>query len=556
MKSKAPFSENGTVIDVEAKEVKKAAKSSTSTNKKPAATKTKKSSSEATEPSSSEEIGPPPALPTSTRKKRATSPIKGQAEMDIDQQVPEEDELIPTEDIDSFNAHLPKFFITRKHNKKRFHKANSLVHHHPQQVMTPIQQKLTNILLRHAQNNPPIAELTWIIPSAEVQKTLRSETRNYEHIQKMILQMMNIKVKWDVLETEGVANNYAVVFPRTTYLAGNIKFEIQKDAAALLNNFDSYTSLDLEEEMKLSKSCSIPLYENASRYLNIGQSRWFKWEQFRNLLLTSTNVPKNAETWSSFNERYLSPAVKDVNTRTRLIVTIETERVGVAVKNVRVIVHKQKSQLSSSALNSSMATKGLLSDSMRLLGVKDRTLSKLLAEYSEEQISAAIAHTKWRRDAPNKVPLKMVSKFFTDSLKKGWYNESPTAGSFGTSGDLFPSFDDESANAPRIENKVSAKKSETEIGMEKMVEAVKAQRLMDVKALVGDMSTVEQEVLYVEFNKQFETPALQMKKGRNKVAVVATFYNWLSLKLYGQEITSEEIVKFMARKVGFTGKPI
>ena len=59
---------------------------------------------------------------------------------------------------------FPRFYLTAKKPRKggkagnqNFHKANALVHNQPQTVMTVTQQKLTNILLKHAQLHTPLS---------------------------------------------------------------------------------------------------------------------------------------------------------------------------------------------------------------------------------------------------------------------------------------------------------------------------------------------------------------------------------------------------------------
>ncbi|KGG87661.1 hypothetical protein P245_19610 [Comamonas thiooxydans] len=468
------------------------------------------------------------------------------------------DETLPSE------VPITKFFVERKKLNKNFRKANSLVHHQPKQVMTPLQQKLTNILLRNAQNSEPIRELTWEIPVLDVLRHLKVESRNYEYIEKVILQMMNIKVKWDVLETKGTSKNYSVVFPYTKFLNGVITYEIQKDAAALLSNLESYTSLDMDEEMGLSKSCSIPIYENASRYLNIGHSRWFPWQQLRDMVLSSTDVPKNAQTWGAFNERYLGPAVKDVNSKTRLMVQIETEKVGRFVRSARLIVQRAKSSLNDSALNGTSATKGILVDSMRLLEVPDKTIGRILRDYDEEQIKLAIAHTKWRRSATHLKPLHKSAKYFTDTLKNRWYDDSPVGRGIGLSGELFPDPNQTSQDLAPTEapatvtaaKRNSASKSEKDLGMEKMIQAVKAQRLIDIKLILGELNDKQTLALYADYNATLQTEAMHIKKGRNKAGVLSSFHHWYAVKTYGETISPEEILEYMARKIGASSKPL
>lgn len=458
---------------------------------------------------------------------------------------------------------ITKFFVERKKLNRKFRKANSLVHHHPKKMMTPLQQKLTNILLRNAQNTEPTRELTWDIQVIDVLRVLKVESRNYDYIEKVILQMMNIKVKWDVLESKGISKNYSVVFPYTKYLNGVITYEIHEKAAALLTNLESYTSLDMDEEMGLSKSCSIPIYENASRYLGIGHSRWFRWEELRDMVLSSTEVPKNAQTWGSFNERYLAPAIKDVNAKTRLIVQLETQKDGRFVRYVRLITQKTKSIMNDSALHANSATKGILVDSMRLLDVPDRTISRLLRDYDEEQLKLAIAHTKWRRTATHLRPLVRTAKYFSETLKNRWYEDSPSVSGIGLSGELFPpenNAPDEAENHAQPTNQVVKKKasakSDKDVGMEKMIQAVRAQRLMNVKIILAELSPAELKSVYAEYNERILTESLHIKVGRNKAGVLASFHGWYANKTYGAEVTSEEIVEHMARMIGSSSKPL
>lgn len=456
---------------------------------------------------------------------------------------------------------FPKFYITRKQRDKRFRKANSLVHHHPQQVMTPVQQKLTNILLRHAQHNEPVGELTWEIPAAEVLKILDSRSRNYANFEKIIEQMMSIKMKWDALETKGLSKNWAVVFPRTKYLAGMVTYRIEKDVAEQLSNLDSYTSLDIDEEMALTKSCSIPIFENASRYLNLGYSRWFQWEKLRDMVLSSEKLPVNAQTWSLFNEKYLSPAVKDVNSKTRLLVQVETQRSGKFVKYVRLLVQKPTSRLNNSARNAALADRGPLIDSMNLMGIAQAAINRVLRDYTEEDIKGAIAHVKWRRSATNMRPIFRTDKYFLETLKNGWYRDSPVANGIGVSGELFPEpgqvnpMNEPSDGTPSRQMN-GVEKSTTDVGMEKMIQAVKAQRIIDAKTILGELTAREIEDLYAEYNDTLMTDALRIKRGRNKAGVLAAFQYWYAVKIYGADVSAEEIVKFMARKVGSTSNPL
>lgn len=462
-------------------------------------------------------------------------------------------------DLDVF----PKLFLQpKKRRGSHFHKPNSLIHNHPQQVMTPNQQKISNIFLRHVQLQGISEDLTWEMSKKDLLNFLNIDTRNEEHIEKVIEQMMSIKVKWDMLEEGGsYSRNIAVIFPYTKIEGSKITFKVEPMAAHYIAAKGSYTLINFDETMRLTMNCSIPLYELASRYLNIGHTRWFKWEHLRDMLLTAKEIPKNARTWASFNERYLSPAVKDVRAHTGLYVEVETERYGVKVINVRVVMYRNKKlAVEKTALNASSPKQSLLTDGMRLINLTDLEIKRLMSKHSEEDIEGALHHTRMRIANTKLRKISVPAAFFKRSLKDRLFKDYIGDNTIGISQDLFPVVDGNN-NAEELVAKVDAAKDKittrkrsspvTPTGIEatiqKMHDLVHRQRLLDVKVALEEMNEAERQVIYTEYNSTITTAVLHMKKGRVKAGVLISFQTWYAKKLYG-EITDKEIVQTLARQ--------
>jgi hypothetical protein len=463
------------------------------------------------------------------------------------------------DDIEVF----PKLFLQPKKRRGRhFHKPNSLIHNNPQQVMTPNQQKISNIFLRHVQQNGISDELTWQMSKKDLLTILNIDTRNEQHIEKVIDQMMSIKVKWDMLEESGsYSRNIAVIFPYTKIEGNTITFKVEPQAARYIAAKGSYTLINFDETMKLTMNCAIPLYELASRYLNIGHTRWFKWENLRDMLLTAKEIPKNALTWSSFNERYLSPAVRDVRAQTSLYVEIETERYGVKVINVRVTMYRNKKlAVEKTALNASSSRQALLTDGMRLLNLSDLDIKRLMSKHSEEDIEGALHHTRLRVANTRLRKISVPAAFFKRSLKDRLFKDYVADNGIGISQDLFPVVDGNN-NSPEFVAEVDAAKEKVatrkkaasanptgvESRIQKMHDLVQRQRLLDVKVTLEEMSEAERDVLYTQYNSTLGTEVLHMKKGRVKAGVLISFQSWYAKTLYG-EITDKEIVQTLARQ--------
>ncbi len=478
--------------------------------------------------------------------------------------------ISPTEELEG-NA-LPNepqdkpfatFFIQRKNQGSNFKKPNPMVHNKPHAVMTVMQQKLTNIMLRHAQQNQAVEPATWKISVEEMLRLLNVKTRNYEHIEKTIDELMSIKVRLDVFEEKGLAKHFAVVFPYAKFYAGEITFKIESKAILLLGDSPSYTSLDLLELSALSKVCSVPLFEFCSRYLGIGATRRIPWEDLRDMLVASKNIPNKAQQWSTFKERYLDPAIKDINSSTKLYIEVETERYKTKVTNLRFHVSRQKLALDMSAAHSNSEAKKHLVDAMQAMGLLDKAIYKLLSTFTEEQIEGALKHTKWRVTESKLRKLTYPSRYFLTSLKSGHYQEFLDNRSTPATADLFPVVDgkhrpiaaDESTqeigSAIAQPAKSRTKKSEPSNsginkGRAKINAAVEKQRILDVKVILAELDKPALQTIYDEYNNTLSTEASKIKIGRNRAGVLPSFHAWYAKKLWG-EVTDAEIVKIMER---------
>jgi len=349
--------------------------------------------------------------------------------------------------------------------------------------------------------------------------------------------MMSIKVRWNVMDEKGVAKNYAVVFPYAKLEQGEMTYEIQIEVIKLLQDFQSYTSLNLKEISKLSKKSAIPLYELASRYLNIGYSRWFEWEKLRDMLVAADNIPNNAKTWVLFNTRYLKPAIEDVNAQTDILVSIENQIYKKKITHVRIHVTKNMSSLDNVAIRASTPDKVELYTELRDLGCREKSADIFMAQYSKEELKLAINFTRQRNEATNLKPLLHPEKYLANALKTKIYLE-PASFTTGKSLDLFK-------NLMSSSSEPSTPMSQA-IGKQHLTQVVEIERKNNVKIILAEINKSELLDLYEEYNQGLKTKSLWISDGRNKPGVVAAFQDWYAKRLYG-EITDKEIVETLTR---------
>lgn len=438
---------------------------------------------------------------------------------------------LPIEDSDaispasSIDQQLPpKIFLATNSKHRRFRKPNSLIHNTPQKTLTATQQKLINVLLSNTQLSERLEENTWMLSLNHLLFYLNIETRNTKHIDKVIDSMSSIKMRWNAMEEKGVAKYYSVIFPDAKFYNGKVIYKVNEKVTEILKQKISYTKLDLLEQAKLSRACTIPLYELAARYVNVGQTQWLDWEFLRDMILSADNIPENAKKWMTFNSKYLTPAIKDINVSTKFNIKIETNRVQRAVKKVKlIIVETTKTKINEEAMGE---VRKNLQTKMQVLGVSEFDISKIFKNYAPQEIEGALKHLAWRTQQTKLKPLTAPSRFFKISLKNSYYKDYPckTASFFNFE--------------PKKE------KSNGKGGREKLVDIVQKQRIENVKIILNEINVSELESIYYEYN-QGKLALNQIKsKGRNRPGILPAFQAWYANKLWG-EITDTEIVEAM-----------
>lgn len=440
-----------------------------------------------------------------------------------------EDDLFADQEAEAHKQAIlqPVFVISKSRRSRHFKKPAPLVHNKPQHAMTVGQHKLTNIFLRHATLEPQNDEGMWSIPKAEVLKLLGTNSRNNKYVEKILLAMLSIKVRWNVLEDGEVKQNYAVVFPFAQLSSATIKYKIEAQTVKFLAGTYPYANIDLEEQRELSKACSVPLYELASRYKNLGASRWFNWQELRDMLVSAENIPESAKKWSTFNERYLQPALKDVNARTQLFLTLETIVEGTAVQRARFIIDRQKNVLDESALSLPAPAKATLYMTLAKLGITERVASNLMKKYSEDEIKSGVEYTESRLNASHLKPLESPGRYLQNALKNGFHKRASDAVA-----DLF-------ADGSRKQNT-----NPQDVGSNLANSLVQKHRIMQVKTILAELDEAGIKALHDQYNAGISTPGLRIKLGRNKAGVLEAFQSWYAKQLWN-EITDADKARLL-----------
>lgn len=129
---------------------------------------------------------------------------------------------------------------------------------------------------------------------------------------------------------------WIVFVPTILYESGEVRFKINSDVEHLfLKTIDTRCSKSARWPLKLQ--CSVRLYELVCQDAGIQHSALMPWEMLRGLIMAK-DIPKKAETWSGFSERYLIPSIHEVSMQTQFNVGTDVIKRGKFVHQVRLLI--------------------------------------------------------------------------------------------------------------------------------------------------------------------------------------------------------------------------
>ncbi|MGX9960628.1 replication initiation protein [Xanthomonas euvesicatoria] len=224
------------------------------------------------------------------------------------------------------NVHIPAAVL--KKNTSAVHIANSI---------TAIQRKVYNVLLEHAYDELPRADVKMHkIPIQDLMAVIGFDSKNTGHLKSAIKALMAQTIEWNIIEERG-----SEVWEASTAIAsvrfkdGICQYEFSQILRERLHQPERYAKLDLVEMRPLSTATAIALYENCTRYANVGRTPFMPMETWRRLLGTTAST---YEEFKRFNEKQLQPAISQLHRHTRLKLTPQFRRDGRKVTEMQMLI--------------------------------------------------------------------------------------------------------------------------------------------------------------------------------------------------------------------------
>lgn len=148
--------------------------------------------------------------------------------------------------------------------------------------------------------------------------------QNNTHIKESILQMQEVKVSFNVLGKSKKDWNFkkdiGIIVDVDIEEEGFVSFSMEDELITAIDYPDMYGLVDLKVIKGMQSKHSIALYEFISDYLKIGKKRVYL-DDFK--VLMGIDPQKGYKRFCDLNSRVITPAIKEINEKTSIVLAVE-----------------------------------------------------------------------------------------------------------------------------------------------------------------------------------------------------------------------------------------
>jgi hypothetical protein len=276
--------------------------------------------------------------------------------------------------------------------------------------------------------------------------------------------------------------------------------------------------IDMRITRQFKRGHSLTLWENVVRYEGVGKTGRIPVKTFRELFLGQDSNKSSYREYKIFKSRILIPAMREVNEVTDHTVELIEYKNGRSVSEVQFTITRKpeaKTEEDVDPITLQAVTK---------LGVLPSEARRLIVEYGQERVMAAIAYIKDRMTKKNAPPVDNVGAYFRRTLAEGWGGVQPVAGGKAGSATTGPA----GATAAAV------------LSPKDLKERYIAHRIPLAKGYFNELAVEDQTRLIDDYNDSVSLKQLKVSKSRKSSTVAEKgFFTWLAHTTWGEPSDSD-----------------
>jgi len=189
-----------------------------------------------------------------------------------------------------------------------------------------LQRKLYDVLLYNAYEE--LGDLSIHAHSIRVKELSRLvgfDSKNVGYLKESLVAMVTTPLEWNIFDERGKAEwGVSGALADADIVDGICTYSYSRQLRKKLFNPTVYANLDLEINRRFNTGPGIALYQNIVRYRNLLQTPVFDLPLLKALIGVDGNV--SYEDFKILNRAVIKPAVKEINSVSDIVVTVEAKR--------------------------------------------------------------------------------------------------------------------------------------------------------------------------------------------------------------------------------------
>jgi plasmid replication initiation protein len=256
---------------------------------------------------------------------------------------------------------------------------------HSSNKLTLLQRKIANALLFNAYKELQSKE-DHEIHIASLCQLIGYDSNDHKTIKKSLINLLSTVLEWNLVDgdrLDGAAIWNASSIIADASIDGPIcTYSYSNKMRKLLHRPHMYGRLDMLVQAKFQSSYGLALYENCSRFQDIGQTPWFDIKKFRQLMGVDDTKYK---IFRDFKTRVLDKAVEEVNKHSPIFVNAQLRKYNRQVIAIQFLIKQSQLTLIDAEQNGSNGFN--LADKLKSqFGFSKRQLEETFSSYEESYI--------------------------------------------------------------------------------------------------------------------------------------------------------------------------
>lgn len=211
--------------------------------------------------------------------------------------------------------------------KEDLHKADVYKHTgaiHIAGNLSETQRKASNILLYNAFNDLMTKD-EHRVRIKDLAFLLGTTSKNYAHLKDALRGLATTPIEWNVLD-QGKEKEWGIstLLAHATMKGGYCYYSYSIELRRKFSDPETYATINLEVQRKISGEYAVILYENCVRYIGVKTTGWIPLDKLRQLLTVDSNEYYND--FRKLNDKILKPALKHLNETSDILIEAEFRR--------------------------------------------------------------------------------------------------------------------------------------------------------------------------------------------------------------------------------------